>query len=178
MSIEPKFTFEKDSIVWSWKWNEGRIPEEYCDALGEYVLDVAKSIYFSSAGFHEKGKSENPHSHVTFITPLFTMKPVTCNPTDHRKKWCIRTGRPADFFKGKVSVKIAPLDMSKPGYYPLAYPLKERNRIDPNHFTMFKYYAPQCPRPMKEDEILFLEEVGATLFEASQSKDEAREKSN
>lgn len=165
-----------DSIVWSWKWNDGICPEEYVDAIYDYVWATSNiTVYATSYGYHEQGKSEKPHSHLTFITATFPLKPVTCNPTDHRKKWCLKNGKPADFFKGKVSVKIVPLDPSKPRYYPLAYPLKERKRLAES--TMF-ILGKKGRRPMKPEEVMFLEEVGASLFDASKSKDEAREKSD
>jgi len=157
-----------DAIVVSFKWNDGEMPDEYGDALNDYVSSFA-SVIASIAGLHKLGKAEKPHSHYTFIVDTFHSKPVTCNPTDHRKKWCKRTGRDPDYFKGKLSVKISAIDSDKPLYYPLAYPLKEGHRIAHSELYLRR-------TQVTEEHMRFLEEVGTSLYSASKSKQEARDK--
>jgi hypothetical protein len=172
---------DSDSCVWSFKWNSGVITDDYLDDIFSYVRDQSE-VLACSFGLHEEGKAAKPHIHLTYIVKPFNMTPVTCNPTDHRKKWCKKNDLPADHFKGKLSVKLSTIDADKPLYYPLAYPLKERKRL-PSAKYRYSYMGHNSDNEpcrkfglMSDEMIMFLEEVGAGLFDASKSKQEARDK--
>lgn len=125
-------------------------------AISKYIEDLGCQILFSSAGVHLLGENKVSHIHYNFIT---TRVNAPSNPSQHRKRWLLKNEETSSF--DNVSFKFHPkIDVKKPKYFILSYPLKEGHRLEPKSF-IYKYLG----KPMKKNEIDFLSEIGKSIYE-------------
>lgn len=152
-----------DSMVINVKYNleEGQDVDDinYYD-IKKYVLDLGCDILFSTAGLHLKGENKKPHIHYSFITTSF--QPPS-NPSQHRKRWAKKVDADLQFLETswKFHHKI---DLSKPKYNVLAYPLKEGNMIKVHNWKDLYIYEGVS---MTKENIKFLLDYGKTLYDTS-----------
>lgn len=175
-----------DSICLSFKWNDEDLPDYIARMVLAYVLTIGNPIAWT-IGLHEKGKLEKPHFHLNFILEDFGDKKLNTlksGPSKSRIAFLKKAKLPSDLFQGLLSMKANRIDVGKPKWYPLAYPLKEGNLI--YAFSIFGKdgFRNEFSQPLEmcEKHSEFLMEVGTSLFAAKQSEDEAKrlakEKSN
>lgn len=166
-----------NAVVISAKYN---LPWDFTieDASDIDMIDVARFIrdkanadtLFQSGGIHFKGKNKRPHIHLHVICRHF--KKVK-NLSNWKSQWKKANGCQDDYFEGWTFV-VKDIDLNKPKYYPLAYPLKEKERLPD---TYFRWSCDSNKKMiMPEKAISFLEDVGGELFERAEAKREAHEK--
>jgi len=136
-----------------------------------YVEEMS-TILFSSAGLHVNGKAGKPHIHYVFICKKF--KPPS-NPSQHRKRYAEK--KEANF--EKCSFQFKDLDLSKPKYHCLSYPLKEGRHVTPVS-KLYLYNG----SVMLPDHVKFLKGIGKSIYDVElannlrKDKCEERKKQN
>lgn len=169
-----------DAQVVNVKWNyeaflyePGKDKEELAYArfwLCElFIKEQYGEILHFSCGYHENGKNHKPHFHFHFIirTPFELLSPsVRCNRK--RKFLERRTDEEGLVFMHGDDVptfKFAPLDLSKPKWSTLSYPLKEGKALDVCNFYSFD-----------EDTLSLLLKVGSEIYRATNAIHERKDK--
>lgn len=128
--------------------------------IKKYVEDLDVKILFSSVGYHLLGERKQPHIHYHFITTAFH---PPSNPSQHRKRWAKKTEASMEFLSS--SFKFQSIDTSQPKYQVLSYPLKEGHAIKHNLKTNYIFNQ----LPMTKEQILFLKEVGKSIYDKEQA---------
>lgn len=129
-------------------------------------LTETYDIICSTAGLHLNGKRKIPHIHISVIEKSgFTHS----NYSKHRSDYFRRNGIDVGMFK--ITSKVQQIELDKPKYSSLSYPLKERRRLGKKYF----YYAPNYEF-MDKKLIDILEEIGSTIYETEIAVNERRDK--
>ena len=158
-----------DSMVINVKYNfdipEGENIEDVLRSIPffdikKYVEDLEVTILFSSVGYHLLGERKQPHIHYHFITTPFH---PPSNPSQHRKRWAKKLEASMEFLN--CSFKFQSIDGTQPKYQVLSYPLKEGHLIKFNT----KLYYIFNKLPMTKEQILFLKDVGKTIYDKEQA---------
>lgn len=158
---------KENSVVLNFKFNTANVDDEKINTLFDYVSSNSR-IIASSCGEHFKGKLQKPHTHCVFILEQFDYTALKKYPTKSRQSFLKKQNLPINYFEGNLSMQVDTLDMNKPVYYPLCYPLKEGH--------MLEAFEPTWGfRDMDRYLIDFLLQVGTSLFAAKQSRDDAKD---
>lgn len=153
-----------DSMVVNVKLNFEILDEDLDNSLRElpfldiknYVKELAGSILYSTTGVHVNGENKKPHIHYHFITPVFY---PPSNPSQHRKRWAKKVEASLAFLD--CSFKFQKLDLSKPKYSVLSYPLKEGLIV--KHSKNIWYVCDE--KPMTKKQIDFLTDVAESIYQ-------------
>ena len=138
-----------------------------------YISEYTK-ILFSSIGIHLKGKSQNPHVHYNLIVNSFEINKIKANASQHRQRWCKKEGYNYDDIFSGVSFKFHDkMDKTKPKYFTLAYPLKERHHIWDDDNSYYQYNKSQMTKPQFD----FLLDVGSSIYNLQEGLHLRQEKS-
>jgi len=161
-SISENFELDipDDSMVINVKLNvEDEEDVDYYD-IKKYVKELGCNILFSSVGLHKNGENKVPHIHYNFITTPFH---PPSNPSQHRRRWAKKADAGLQFLETSWKFHHK-LDLSKPKYNTLAYPLKEGLIVKtPLSKDIYIYGEKTMTKPQLD----FLIEYGKTLYEAS-----------
>lgn len=158
---------KENSVVLSFKFNSAKVDNDKLDILHGYVSSISPIIAYS-CGEHFKGKLQKPHTHFVFIVKKFDFTQLKKYPTKSRQKYLKENELPVNYFEGNLSMQVDTLDMNKPVYYPLSYPLKEGHIVEA--------FPPSWrSQEMNVNYVNFLVEVGTSLFAVKQSRDDARD---
>lgn len=147
------------------KWEEARKRFDICT---QFIAEYYGHILHHSCGFHEHGKNHKPHFHFHYIvaTPFELLSPAKrCN----RKRRFLESRSDNDgliFMHGDdvPTFKFAPLDLSKPKWSTLSYPLKEGKCGDLDFYSFW------------EPTLKLLLEVATTIYRAAVAVNERKEK--
>lgn len=134
-------------------------------AISQYIKDLGVEILFASFGVHLKGKNKVPHAHWHFITTPLAKKPS--NPSQHRQRWENKNEQ-LGVFEDHSFIYHTKIDLTKPKYQILSYPLKEGIRAD--------YHQKSFYINLKKQEIDFLELIGRSIYDNELALNLRREK--
>lgn len=123
-------------------------------ALMAYLKDSGVEVLACSSGLHLNGRNEIPHIHYHIVANHYN---EPSNPSQHRKRWLAKKGNEVYDFED-ATFKYQRLDVNKPKFQFLAYPLKE------GHMLRLKYYLYDGDK-MTSEMKKFLLSVGKTIYE-------------
>lgn len=136
-------------------------------AIPKYIKDLGCEILFSSVGLHLNGDAGVPHCHWNFIT---TRVAAPSNPSQHRSRWMKKNEELGCF--DNVSFKFHnKIDLTKPKYNVLAYPLKEGRSLP--YASRYYKYAGQA---MTKAQIKFLINIGQEIYNTELAVNMRRDK--
>lgn len=140
-----------------------------------FLQDRFDGVLACSVGLHLHGVNAKPHAHFHFVVNRqYKTRSSSCI-CNEKMAWCRRQ---KDCYTSEcnmknMTVKFEPLDISKPKWQTLSYPLKERLRGDIEMYLMMRDGA---LAPMQVEVIDLLENVGGQLFDAALALRERKEK--
>jgi len=141
--------------------------------LRDYIASTGLKILFASAGLHLNGEHKIPHVHVNFIcNPIHNCKKKTflTNQSENYKRWLAKTGEePFEEFSMKIHRTI---DLKKPKYSTLAYPLKEGHELKISKQLFYQFLG----NPMTQEQIELLKSVGQTIYQTELALNLRRDK--
>lgn len=128
--------------------------------LKDYIRDLGVEILYSSAGLHLKGKAKVPHVHFNVITT--PLEKIPSNPSQHRTRWLNKNPDARDTLFKDISIQMHhTLDLSRPKYSVLSYPLKEGHVLFEYHKQRTYYVG------LGLDDIQMLVATGIAIHEAA-----------
>lgn len=138
--------------------------------LKDYIRDLGVEILYSSAGLHLKGKAKVPHVHWNLITT--PLEKIPSNPSQHRTRWLNKNPDARDALFKDISIQMHhTLDLSRPKYSVLSYPLKEGHVLHEYNKNR-QYYV-----GLGLDEIQMLTATGTAIYEAALAQQMRRDMS-
>jgi len=166
-------TIPEDAMVVKCKFND-IADDEFYPNVKSYIQDELKAhILYSSAGIHKNGSNAVPHIHYHFITTKFK---VPSNPSQHRKRW-VAKDIDTNYLGENCSIQFGKIEIKKPKYHVLAYPLKE-GLVNEEILALGFHDYTQKNGKMKKNMKTFLMDVGKEIYEKAMAAHDRREKSD
>lgn len=161
-----------DATVINVKINKIDMDDIYVGSVDirNYITDLGVEILFSTAGIHLNGENKVPHIHWNFITT--SIPKIPSNLSQHRIRWSNKKDE-VDFTNVSFQIKKK-IDLGKPKYQVLTYPLKEGRPL-PSQFNNHKINV-YDKNKMTKQQFNYLLEVGQSIYQQELATNLRRDK--
>lgn len=136
---------------------DGHVTPVYLRDFLDFLTDKEYHVFAYTTGLHTKGESGIPHHHYHFM--MTADKGIMTNPAQTLQRWINKNKRPIN----NCTMKWSQLDISKPRYQFLSYPLKEGCLL-----RKFSKYTPAYfldGQPMSMGMVRYLRDVGKAIYD-------------
>jgi len=167
---------DNDCLCVSWKLNVVMEEDKVCQDDYQLARNIiyfmteytngGKDIVAQTQGLHLQGKKGIPHIHLHYIiNNSVEFQSMSSNASMYRKRfWNKQQWLNYPTQKGKMEMRVQPLEQNKPKYAFLAYPLKEKL-----YFKEKKYFQ-FLQNSMTKEMIQFLLEYASGIYEQALAK--------